>query len=106
MIEDHRWIGILDFSRAFDTVPHARLLGKLQQQHYGIHGLILQWIQSFLCHREMRLVVDGETSSTALVDSVVPQGTVMGSLLFFYSSMTYLNRYPQVLSHDCLLMTA
>ena len=54
-------IAILDFSKAFDTVPHDRLLHKLES--YGVRGPLLQWTEDFLCTRKMRVVVDGESSS-------------------------------------------
>merc|ERR1712102_216230 len=66
-------VGILDFSRAFDTVPHERLLGKLA--NYGIRGQTNQWIRAFLSNRTMQVVVDGVTLSSAPVVSGVPQGT-------------------------------
>ncbi|MCG8078585.1 MAG: reverse transcriptase family protein, partial [Candidatus Thiodiazotropha taylori] len=76
---------ILDFSKAFDTVPHRRLLRKLE--HNGITGKTNNWIQSWLCHRQQRVVLDGaaSTDSTDSTDSVlsgVPQGTVLGPLMF------------------------
>ena len=71
-------VAILDFSKAFDTVPHAGLLGKLE--HYGIDSKILLWITNFLNKR--RLVVDGSFSNYADVESSVPQGTVLDPLLF------------------------
>ena len=74
-------IGILDFSRAFDTVPHQRLLGKLR--HYGITGNTHSWIESFLTNRTMRIAIDGVLSAEARVTSGVPQVTVLGPLLFF-----------------------
>ena len=73
-------LAILDFSRAFDTVPHERLLGKLD--YYGIRGKIQEWIRSFLCSRQKWVAVDGETSQKCKVDSGVPQDTVLGPLLF------------------------
>ena len=72
-------IAILDFSRAFDTVPHERLLGKLG--HYGIRGPIHNWIRAFLYDRKMWVAVDGESSCKARVASGVPQGTVLDPLV-------------------------
>ena len=73
-------VAILDFSKAFDTVPHAGLLGKLE--HYGIDSKILLWITNFLNNRKQRVVVDGSFSNFADVEYGVPQGTVLGPLLF------------------------
>ena len=71
---------VLDFAKAFDTVAHKRLLGKLES--YGIDGNLYGWIQSFLGGRTQRVVVDGETLGPASVKSGVPQGSVLGPLLF------------------------
>jgi hypothetical protein len=59
-------MAILDFSKAFDTVPHKELLNKLHS--YGIEGNIHQWLSSFLQNRSMRVVVEGEHSDNAHVD--------------------------------------
>ena len=59
----------MDFSKAFDVVPHKRLLEKLQ--YYGIKGSCLDW------NRSQRIVVDGECSEEAAVTSRVPQGSVL-----------------------------
>ena len=97
-------IVILDFSKAFDTVPHDKLLHKLE--NYGIRGPLLSWIRSFLCTRLMSVVVEGETSHEATVDSGVPQGTVLGPILF----LCHINDLPESVSSqvrlfadDCLL---
>ena len=60
--------------------PHAGLLGKLE--HYGIDSKILLWITNFLNNRKQRVVVDGSFSNYADIESGVPQGTVLGPLLF------------------------
>ena len=78
---------ILDFSKAFDSVPHERLKSKLH--FYGIRGNLLNWISTFLTQRQQRVLVDGEASAWECVGSGVPQGTAMGPLLFLiYISMT------------------
>ena len=71
---------ILDFSKAFDRVPHERLLKKLD--HYGIRDSTQGWIKAFLSNRTQQVIVEGATSDTAQVVSGVPQGTVIGPLLF------------------------
>ena len=97
-------IEILDFSKAFDTVPHNRLLQKLE--FYGIQGDILEWISVFLKSRDQCVVVEGQRSGTVSVDSGVPQGTVLGPLLF----LLHINDLPSVVSSqvrlfadDCLM---
>ena len=70
-------IAVLDFSKAFDTVPHDGLLSKLK--HYGIDAKIWLWISNFL---KQRVVVDGIQFELVTVDLGVPQGTVLGPILF------------------------
>ena len=97
-------VAILDFSKAFDTVPHKRLLQKLET--YGIRGQQLKWIEAFLFNRHMRVIEDGEASSEHYVESGVPQRNVLGPLL----SLVHTNDLPdcvkssvRLFADDCLL---
>ena len=71
---------ILDFSKAFDTAPHDHLLGTME--FYGIQGPLLKWTASFLKTRSQSVFVEGKYAKPAQVLSGVPQGTVLGPLLF------------------------
>ena len=71
---------LLDFAKAFDKVPHQRLIYKLQ--YYGVRGNTLGWIKSFLSNRKQQVLLEGEKSTEADVASGVPQGTVLGPMPF------------------------
>jgi hypothetical protein len=78
---------ILDSSKAFDKVPHKKLLCKLD--NYGIRDATLKWIGSFLSNIMQQVVLDGESSSNLPVVRGVPQGSIMGPFSFSRLLMTY-----------------
>jgi hypothetical protein len=70
----------LDFAKAFDKVPHERLLLKLAVK--GVTGRILNWIRNWLTGRTQWVVLNGARSESSDVDSGIPQGTILGPPLF------------------------
>ena len=100
---------IMDFSKAFDKVPHKRLNYKLNW--YGIRGDTLEWITDFLSSRSQRLFLDGATPDSAPVLSGVPQGTVLGPGLGPILFLIYINDLPdgvvnstvRLFADDCII---
>jgi hypothetical protein len=90
----------LDFSKAFDSVSHTLLLHKLQ--NFGIHGKLHAWTRAYLSSRLQRVTVEGHNSDWLPVISGVPQGSILGPMLF----LLYINDMPNVASSCAVALFA
>ena len=87
----------LDVSKAFDKVWHAGLIYRLRQN--GISGDLINILNYFLTNRKQRVVLNGQCSSWVDIQAGVPQGSILGTLLF----LIYVNDLPDGLKNQCKL---
>ena len=85
---------LIDLKKTFDTIAHRILLRKMYS--YGIRGSILKWMESYLTDRIQYVVFDGKVSETRDIKCGVPQGSILGPLLFIISVNNICNVSPML----------
>ena len=101
-INEYKYFGVvsLDLSKAFDTVDHDVLMHKLY--NYGLRGPVFGLLKSYLSNRSQFVFVNGELSDTLPIKTGVPQGSILGPLLF----LAYINDLPLALNNKSIIMYA
>ena len=101
-IDDGYMVGaiFIDLTKAFDTIGHGLLLNKLQE--YGVERTELEWFTNYLFNRKQIVCVDGSFSSEQELYSGVPQGSILGPLMF----LIFFNDFPLVMKHSKAIMYA
>ena len=98
--QEHSLSVFLDLSKAFDTIDHTILLNKLN--HYGVRGVALDWFRSYLSNRKQFVNFKDTKSDIRNVDCGVPQGSVLGPLLF----IIYTNDLPKAIKYSKCILSA
>ena len=94
---------LIDLKKAFDTIDHRILLRKLYS--YGIRGTMFKWIESYLTGRSQYVIFDGKVSESRSIECGVPQGSILGPLLFISSVNDICNVSPILFKILCADVT-
>ena len=92
----------LDISKAFDKVWQKGLLYKLES--LGVRDPLLKWIKSYLTGRKQRVIIDGQSSDWREIEAGVPQGSVLGPLLFLFILMILLVIFNVIVSFMLMIL--